>query len=232
MNRTLDVGTSLATSVFRLGAGLTVTRTARQPEKLLEVYEYEGCPFCRKVREALTMLDLDAMVFPCPRGGNRYRPEVQKRGGKAMFPYLVDPNTGTSMYESDAINRYLAVTYGNGTVPTLLALGPLTTLSSGMASIARGTRGGRAMPSRLPEKTLELWSYDASPYCRLVREALCELEIPYVLHNVARGSSHRPAFIARSHRMMVPYLADPNTGTEMFESADIVAYLHRTYGQG
>jgi glutathione S-transferase len=31
--------------------------------------------------------------------------------------------------------------------------------------------------------------------------------------------------------MMVPYLADPNTGVEMFESADIVAYLDRTYGK-
>jgi glutathione S-transferase len=30
--------------------------------------------------------------------------------------------------------------------------------------------------------------------------------------------------------MMVPYLADPNTGQEMFESADIVRYLEQTYG--
>ena len=29
--------------------------------------------------------------------------------------------------------------------------------------------------------------------------------------------------------MMVPYLADPNTQTELFESADIVAYLEATY---
>jgi glutathione S-transferase len=29
--------------------------------------------------------------------------------------------------------------------------------------------------------------------------------------------------------MMVPYLIDPNTDTEMFESADIVRYLEDTY---
>jgi glutathione S-transferase len=29
--------------------------------------------------------------------------------------------------------------------------------------------------------------------------------------------------------MMVPWLADPNTGIELFESADIVAYLEDTY---
>jgi glutathione S-transferase len=30
---------------------------------------------------------------------------------------------------------------------------------------------------------------------------------------------------------MVPYLADPNTGSDMFESADIVEYLYETYGK-
>ena len=29
-----------------------------RPNKLLEVYEFEGCPFCRKVREAVSVLDL------------------------------------------------------------------------------------------------------------------------------------------------------------------------------
>ena len=53
--------------------------------------------------------------------------------------------------------------------------------------------------------------------------------MPYVLHNVAKGSSRRDAFVARSGKMMVPYLVDPNTGAAMFESADIVAYLERTY---
>jgi glutathione S-transferase len=29
--------------------------------------------------------------------------------------------------------------------------------------------------------------------------------------------------------MQVPFLHDPNTGVEMFESAEIVAYLNETY---
>jgi len=62
-----------------------------------------------------------------------------------------------------------------------------------------------------------------------VRERLCSLEIPYLLHNVAQGSPRRDAFVARSGKMQVPYLVDPNTATEMFESADIVAYLTNTY---
>jgi glutathione S-transferase len=30
----------------------------------------------------------------------------------------------------------------------------------------------------------------------------------------------------------VPFLVDPNTNVEMFESADIVRYLEATYGAG
>jgi glutathione S-transferase len=229
MNRTFEVTTSWAASVLRGGAGLRVgARARRQPEKPLELYEFEACPFCRKVREGLSMMDLDAMIFPCPKEGLRYRPKVLERGGVMQFPYLVDVNTGREMYESDDILRYLAETYG-ASVPLALSLGPLTDLSSALASVARVGRGRRSIPSRAPDKPLELWSFEASPYCRLVREALSNLELPYLLHNVAKSSAKREAFVARSGRMMVPYLHDPNTDTSMFESADIVRYLLRTY---
>jgi len=228
MNRTVDVGTSFLASTLRAGSGMWATPVARQPEKLLELYEFEACPFCRKVREGLSIMDLDAMVYPCPKGGTRYRPEVIRRGGKSQFPYLVDPNTRREMYESQDILDYMAKEY-RGKVPLLLAMGPLTALSSSLASVARIGRGRQAIPSRAPEKPLELWSFEASPFCRIVREVLCNLEMPYHLHNVAAGSPKRAEFVARSGKMMVPYLADPNTSTEMFESADIVAYLLRTY---
>ncbi|HWP67535.1 MAG TPA: glutathione S-transferase N-terminal domain-containing protein [Candidatus Limnocylindria bacterium] len=51
-----------------------------------------------------------------------------------------------------------------------------------------------------------------------------------VEHGVARGSPKREAFVRLSGKPMVPYLVDPNTGTAMFESADIIAYLERTCG--
>jgi glutathione S-transferase len=181
------------------------------------------------VRETLSVLDLDAMVYPCPKGGPRYREEVKRRGGKAQFPYLVDPNTGQAMYESDDIVRYLCTTYGDGTVPRLLDLGALTDVTMMFAGAWRAMAGMSYRRARAPEQPLELWSFEASPYCRLAREALCRLELPYQLHNVAKGSARREAFVARSGRMMVPYLVDPNTGTAMFESADIVRYLDATY---
>ncbi|HVP27990.1 MAG TPA: glutathione S-transferase N-terminal domain-containing protein [Myxococcota bacterium] len=230
MNRTLDVASSLAASAARLFSGLSVGSLGKRPEKPLELYEFESCPYCRKVREALTILDLEALVFPCPKGGRRFRDEVARRGGKLQFPWLVDPNTGREMYESDEIVAYLFSTYGDGHVPALLALGPLTLVTSSLASGLRVGLGTNARPSRAPAKPLELYSFEVSPFCRIAREALCALEIPYLLHNVGKGSPSREAFVRRSGKMMVPFLVDPNTGKEMFESADIVRYLDETYG--
>jgi glutathione S-transferase len=229
MNRVLDVATSLGATLASLANGFRVGALGRRPAQPLRLYEFESCPFCRKVRAALSILDLEADVFPCPKNGTRFRPEVVRTGGKAQFPYLVDPNTGKAMYESDDIVRYLFSEYGDGSVPLLLAAGPLTTASAALASAFRPGLGTHARPSRAPEQPLALWSFEASPFCRIAREALCTLELPYRLHNVAKGSPGRDAFVQRSGRMMVPYLADPNTGAEMFESAEIVSYLDGRY---
>ena len=231
LRRSVDVVTSLGASAARLGSGMSVAGVGKQPVQPLALYDFEACPYCRKVREAFSILDLDADVYPCPQGGPRFREDVRTRGGKAQFPYLIDPNTGVAMYESDDIIRYLTREYGDGSVPRLLALGPLTLAGSALASGWRLGRGGRYRPAREAAQPLELWSFEASPFCRLVREALCELELPYRLHNVAKGSAKRAAFVARSGKMMVPYLVDPNTGVSMFESADIVRYLHTTYAR-
>ncbi len=229
MNRTLDIATSVLTSVGRLGSGSAVGRLGPRPQKRLEIYEFEACPFCRKVREALSILDLEAQILPCPKGGKRFREALIKRGGKAQFPYLVDPNTGVEMYESDDIVRYLFAQYGDGKVSRLLRMGPLNDISAVLSGLSRGRAGSRFTPSREPDQPLELASFEASPYCRPVRETLCSLEIPYLLRNVAKGSPSRDAFEKRSGRMMVPWLSDPNTGTEMFESEDIVKYLQARY---
>jgi glutathione S-transferase len=230
MNRALDVATSLAATLARAGVGMKVGALGPRPEKPLELYEFEACPFCRKVREALTVLDLDALVLPCPKGGPRFREDVKRRGGKYQFPYLVDPNTGKEMYESADIVAYLFERYGAGRPPGLLS-GPLADLSAGLASALRPGFGARYRPAQAPERPLELWSFEASPFCRIVRECLSSLELPYRLHNVGKGSPKRPAFAARSGKLMVPWLVDPNTGVTLFESADIVGYLERTYAK-
>lgn len=231
MSRLIDVSTSVLVSVGRLGSGMRVGKLGKRPEQTLELYEFEACPFCRKVREALTILDLEVIVKPCPKRGRRFRPQVEERGGRVLFPFLVDTNTGVEIYESDTIVAYLFEQYGDGHVAPLLNMGGLTTFGAVLSGLPRMGAGGFAKPSIAPKQRLELYSYEASPYCRLVREALCSLEISYRLVNVAAGSPSRAAFVERSGRMMVPWLFDPNTGAELFESQEIIRYLHEKYSE-
>jgi glutathione S-transferase len=240
---------SLATAL-RTGVGITATPAAKRPAKLLELYEFEGCPYCRLVREALTELDLDAMIYPCPKGGKRFRPRVTKLGGKAQFPLLVDPNSGEQMYESMDIIAYLFETYGERPLPFKWRVGPLQKFGSTITGIARGMGGMRARPSKRPATPLQLYSFESSPFARLVRDLLCELEIPYVLRSAGRtrvsdwmppvmrdslsvqsdpDQKNRKALLKRAGRVSIPYLVDPNTGTEMAESEDIIRYLTETY---
>ncbi len=221
---------STVASVVRFPLGHRVGALGPRPAKLLELYDIEACPYCRKVREALTMLDLDVLIRPTPHGGTRFRPEAIARGGKKQFPLLVDPNCDRTLYESDDIVEHLYGRYGQGRPPLGLRLGLLGDATSGMASVMRGGAGRSVRPNTAPGQPLQLWSFELSPFSRKVRETLCELELPYVLHNLGRNSARRPGFLARTGKMMVPYIEDPNTGVKMFESRDIVRYLDRTYG--
>ena len=107
MIRALDVVTSVAATLARAGAGTAAEAPAQRPVETLELYDFEACPFCRRAREALSELDLDAIVYPCPKGGTRFRPKARELGGKEQFPYLVDSNTQTAMYESADIVTFL-----------------------------------------------------------------------------------------------------------------------------
>lgn len=224
---------STMVSVLRLGRGWYATSPAKQPELPLELFEFEACPYCRKVRETLTELDIAYICRPSARESNN-RDKVIANGGKALFPFLVDPNTSTSMYESEQIITYLHETYGSGRPALGRALAPLNTFGAALASASRPTMGRRVAESAAlrdqPPALLELYNYEASPYCRKVREALNELNLDHHVHSVGKHSARRPKLIERGGKMMVPYLIDPNTGTEMYESEDIIAYLKQTYG--
>lgn len=71
----------------------------KRPAQPIQIYEFEGCPFCKKVREAVIWLDLDVLFYPCPQGGPTFREQVKNEGGRdrPTFPYMVDPNTETKV---------------------------------------------------------------------------------------------------------------------------------------
>ena len=228
---------SFAATVVRLGRGISPQIMSGQrpdPKELLELYDFEGCPYCRKVREALCELDLDYLEHPVAHGSPR-RKELLESGGKVQAPYLIDPNSGTRLYESDDIIAYLNRVYGGGKragwslpLPSLL-----DNLNSAAASALRLGRGTRCRITARPErlKPLTLFNMEGSPYCRKVREALSELDLEHVVRNVPKGSPKRAELAKRGGRVQVPYLVDPNSGREMYESDDIVAYLESEYGQ-
>lgn len=246
-------------SLTEFGRGVNGTPFPKQPEKALKLYEFEACPFCRRVREVLTLLNLDVEIYPCPKGGTHFRPEVLKLGGKAQFPFLVDENTGDKLYESQAIIDHLFKHYGEtGTTPKSYQSYPKIPVAALTGTLINGLYGmvaaGSNKKQEAPKQLLELWSTEGSPFSRVVRGKLTELELPYVLHNVAKerwqdqglavlrlkpgkyvplpGGKREKVMQRLGGRVQVPYLEDPNTGVKMFESEHITQYLKEQYAKG
>jgi len=251
---------ALASTIAAGGRGATGTAFPNQPEKALKLYEFEGSPFCRRVREVLTLLNLDYEVYPCPKGGTKYRKIVKDLGGKTRFPFFVDENTGEKLYESKNIINYLFKYYGKtGKTPEKYEHYPQYPVIALVGTVINGARGvwvdKKIIHREAPQKLLELWSFEASPYSRIVRSVLTELELPFIIHNVAkeRWQDQGPAALRLKpgkytplvggkrekivpimgrlkNDIQVPYLQDPNTGAKLFESKAIVDYLQRQYG--
>ena len=72
---------------------------------------YEASPFCTLVRKKLCQLELPYVLHPCARGSVR-RDALQRRTPfEFQVPYLEDPNTEVSLFESDDIVQYLEEQY-------------------------------------------------------------------------------------------------------------------------
>ena len=257
MNHQIKVIQALASSLLEGGRGMQGTAFPQQPEKPLQLYEFEGSPFCRRVREVLTLLNLDYEVYPCPKGGQKYRKIVQEKGGKQQFPFLVDENSGVALYESQDIIHYLFQHYGkSGKTPQKFAHYPQLPVVALAGTLVNGARGiwinKKIIDRAAPAELLELWGFEASPFTRVVRASLAELELPFIYHNVAKerwqdmgpavlrfkpgkyqalaGGKREKVMDVMGRDIQVPYLVDPNTGVKMFESAAIVKYLNKHYG--
>jgi hypothetical protein len=230
---------SILSCLSRLCVGNFIAPGALQsvrPNKPLIMYEFEACPFCRLARETLSTLSLDVIIYPCPREtltqyghmkDSRFRPIVKELGGKLMFPFLVDQNTNNSLYESKDIQAYLWKYYGTNAQKPFnykLAMSQFffmlgTTLHAILRPLPE--MGLLRTPSIKPDKMLELWSREHLPSAKIVREALCTLEIPYLLHNNLTKENTN-----------IPTLLDPNKGIEITGSKKITQYLFETYQAG
>ena len=144
---------------------------------------------------------------------------------------MVDPNTGTAMYESKDIIDYLFKNYGPGEVPRGLSLRN-STIANSLGMMGRMGAGSRAKASTQPPQPLDLWGYEASPFVGLVKEVLCELEIPYVQHSTPRGSAKRQELFERKglQCLAITWLAvDHQPSISLFFHRDLV---HRPFHRG
>ena len=255
----INLATAVMTSAGRGFAGTQVERAETKPATLLRLYDIESSAECRLVREVLTELDLDAEIYPCPKGGNSFRGDVAELGGKEAFPFLHDPNNGARLYGAADIIEHLYEQYAGRALPEKWDKPQRDLTGSAIAGIPRSLHGAKARRSAAApvrgldeggNVLLELYSYEHRPYARLVRETLCELEIPYILRNCGRTKLGEwiPPFIrepigliadselknrctlqALEGKVGIPYLRDHATDTGLFESEDIVAYLESQY---
>jgi len=188
---------------LRLGLGAQRAPLGVRPAAPLELFDFEACPYCRKVREALSLLDLPTKIWPCPKGGTRFRPRAAALAPRLTLPLLVDPNRpeGDAVTQgSDRIVVALFARYGAGLPPRLLRAGPL---GDGLSALASAQRAGRGRTARArrgePDPGLELHAPEGLAAARPVREQLSELELPYLLRPFAAADP--PVLLDGPHRL-------------------------------
>ena len=74
----------------------------------LSLYHFDGCPYCERVRAAMSRLSLELELRDIHRDA-KYREELVAATGKQMVPCLRIENAGSTrwMHESADIVRYL-----------------------------------------------------------------------------------------------------------------------------
>jgi glutathione S-transferase len=82
------------------------------------------------------------------------------------------------------------------------------------------------------ESAITLYRLEACPFCERVVRKLQEYDLDYRSRFVEPMHSDRNVVKRVSGKRTVPAIVDENTGVTMSESANIVEYLDRTYGDG
>jgi glutathione S-transferase len=77
---------------------------------------------------------------------------------------------------------------------------------------------------------ITVYRLEACPFCERVVRTLDELGIPYRSRFVEAMHSERDVVKRLTGKRTVPAIVDETTGVTMSESANIVEYLERTYG--
>jgi hypothetical protein len=234
MIRQLDGITSRLATRARMGTAQSVAlrepSSPLPPPHHLTLYDFEGSPWCRLVREYTTILDLRVHMRPCPRETlfgegvfttqSRFRPQAMQHLKESLntddliFPLLVDRTRSfhdpVVIRQSYDILTHLWGNYGQSVIPSKhnghanslrpdqrvnhpSIPFPLRFLLLSTPSYLRPWPrcGVMRFPSTWDrDDELILYQSEGCSKSRLVREALCSLEIPCLSIPVAKGSSN------------------------------------------
>lgn len=86
--------------------------------------------------------------------------------------------------------------------------------------------------SETSDPEITFYRLQACPYCERVTRTLDALDLPYRSRFVEPMHSDRNVVKRLTGKRTVPAIVDGSTGVTMSESANIVEYLERTYGDG
>jgi glutaredoxin 3 len=77
---------------------------------------------------------------------------------------------------------------------------------------------------------LELYANTGCPYCQKVMSKMNELKLDFIFraHDFTEGENSRSFKLGG--KTQVPFLVDSENAVQMYESADIIAYLEEKYG--
>ena len=214
---------AIISNARNIGATVIEGRFAKVRKPII-IYEDESSAECKRVREAISHLDLLAEFRPCPNGRNGWSDDQARiSNGKRGLPYMVDTNAPYQFKLKGAkeIVPYLWESYGPGESEAPAAL----TKSGGGGG---GSLASKARPDFQKVKPIVLYGFEGSSNVAKVKKTLNSLALAHQFVPCAKGSPNRkkPVF---SKTFQVPFISDPNTGVSMFESAEIVNYLNEVY---
>uniref|UniRef100_A0A7S3V3X1 GST N-terminal domain-containing protein n=2 Tax=Chaetoceros debilis TaxID=122233 RepID=A0A7S3V3X1_9STRA len=247
-----DTLTSGLASIARLPFGTIVSGDAKStPPPILALYDKEGSNECRVVRERITELDLVVdVVVPSATNSRVFNDEnyeyfLGKDSSAATVPRLIvqKEDIEETLVGADKIITYFEEIYGerppvvdeNDEEIKKQVVSALILFAENLPSLFRYNRGntvaGCALPPSKPMPSmLVLYSYEGNQFCRLVREVLTELDVPYTLKSAGKGSTRRTELSdITGGSTQCPYLMDPNTGKNISDSKDIIQYLYKNY---
>ena len=228
----IDTLTSGLASIVRFPYGTSINPQLKNEIKsinIIKLYDVENNPKCRLVRECISELDCNVIeVIPCAGDDDAKVPRIVFEDENREAIDLV----GTDEILSFFSKYMIEVEKEEGILNNIAA--PQWTAY--ISSIFRYGKGQSITPAAKQRSSsylpIILYNYENNQFCRLVREVLTELNLPFELKNVAKKSPRRQDDLAKvsiDGSTQCPFIIDPNTNVKMKESKDIILYLYKEY---